>query len=87
VKLHFCDGSNMLADHVIVTVSLGVLKAGIHEDSGMFNPPLPSFKSEAISRLGYGLVNKLFLQVEGNDFNNVSISPNGFPSTRLRIQA
>uniref|UniRef100_A0A2N9EC80 Amine oxidase domain-containing protein n=1 Tax=Fagus sylvatica TaxID=28930 RepID=A0A2N9EC80_FAGSY len=70
VKLHFCDGSNMLADHVIVTVSLGVLKAGIHEDSGMFNPPLPSFKSEAISRLGYGLVNKLFLQVEGKDFNN-----------------
>ncbi|KAM4124176.1 hypothetical protein ACB094_01G211400 [Castanea mollissima] len=70
VKLHFCDGSNMLADHVIVTVSLGVLKAGIREDSGMFNPPLPSFKSEAISRLGYGVVNKLFLQVEGNDCNN-----------------
>lgn len=70
VKLHFCDGSNMLADHVIVTVSLGVLKAGIREDSGMFNPPLPSFKSEAISRLGYGVVNKLFLQVEGNDCHN-----------------
>lgn len=70
VKIHFCDGSNMLADHVIVTVSLGVLKAGIREDSGMFNPPLPSFKSEAISRLGYGVVNKLFLQVEGNDCHN-----------------
>lgn len=70
VKLHFCDGSNMLADHVIVTVSLGVLKAGIREDSGMFNPPLPSFKSEAISRLGYGVVNKLFLHVEGNDCHN-----------------
>ncbi|KAG2718149.1 hypothetical protein I3760_03G207500 [Carya illinoinensis] len=69
VKLHFCDGSNMLADHVIVTVSLGVLKAGIGEDSGLFSPPLPSFKSEAISRLGFGLVNKLFLQVEGDDFN------------------
>lgn len=77
VKLHFCDGSNMLADHVIVTVSLGVLKAGIREDSGMlFNPPLPSFKSEAISRLGYSVVNKLFVQVEGNDFNK-------FPSLQL----
>ncbi|KAG2712895.1 hypothetical protein I3760_04G147700 [Carya illinoinensis] len=69
VKLQFNDGSNMLADHVIVTVSLGVLKAGIREDSGMFNPPLPPFKSEAISRLGYGVVNKLFLQVECHDLS------------------
>lgn len=65
VKIHFCDGSLMLADHVIVTVSLGVLKAGTCKDSssGMFIPPLPSFKTEAISRLGYGVVNKLFLQL------------------------
>lgn len=63
VKLHFCDGSIMSADHVIVTVSLGVLKAGICGDSGLFNPPLPSFKTEAISRLGYGVVNKLFVQL------------------------
>ncbi|CAL5340677.1 unnamed protein product [Camellia sinensis] len=63
VKLHFCDGSVMLADHVIVTVSLGVLKAGTGENSGMFDPPLPSFKTKAISRLGYGVVNKLFLEL------------------------
>uniref|UniRef100_A0A5B6YSJ9 Putative polyamine oxidase 5 n=1 Tax=Davidia involucrata TaxID=16924 RepID=A0A5B6YSJ9_DAVIN len=63
VKLHFCDGSTMSADHVIVTVSLGVLKAGIGEDSGMFDPPLPTFKTNAISRLGFGVVNKLFLQL------------------------
>lgn len=63
VKLHFNDGSTVLADHVIVTVSLGVLKAGINHDSGMFSPPLPSFKTEAISRLGYGVVNKLFVQL------------------------
>ncbi|PON50469.1 FAD/NAD(P)-binding domain containing protein [Parasponia andersonii] len=76
VQLHFCDGSTMVADHVIVTVSLGVLKAGVHEDSGMFNPPLPSFKTQAISRLGFGVVNKLFLQLspthdrKGQDFHN-----------------
>ena len=76
VKLHFCDGSTMVADHVIVTVSLGVLKAGVHEDSGMFNPPLPCFKTEAISRLGFGVVNKLFLQLspthdrKGQAFHN-----------------
>ncbi|KAM1835980.1 hypothetical protein ACFX14_017970 [Malus domestica] len=63
VKLHFSDGSVLLADHVIVTVSLGVLKASIRQDSGMFNPPLPRFKTEAISRLGFGVVNKLFLQL------------------------
>ncbi|XP_028751428.1 probable polyamine oxidase 5 [Neltuma alba] len=66
VKLHFCDGSVMSADHVIVTVSLGVLKAAIRNEdskSGMFYPPLPSFKTGAISRLGFGVVNKLFLQL------------------------
>ncbi|XP_047173815.1 probable polyamine oxidase 5 [Vigna umbellata] len=63
VKLHFCDGSVMSADHVIVTVSLGVLKSAIRDDSGMFCPPLPSSKTEAISRLGFGVVNKLFMQL------------------------
>ncbi|CAL1414145.1 unnamed protein product [Linum trigynum] len=63
VKLHFSDGSVMTADHVIITVSLGVLKAGIGSDSGLFDPPLPFSKTDAISRLGYGVVNKLFLQV------------------------
>ncbi|PIA30266.1 hypothetical protein AQUCO_05700160v1 [Aquilegia coerulea] len=63
VKLHFDDGSTMVADHVLVTVSLGVLKAGIQEETGMFTPPLPHFKTEAISRLGFGVVNKLFLQL------------------------
>ncbi|CAL0320299.1 unnamed protein product [Lupinus luteus] len=73
VKLHFCDGSVMHADHVIITVSLGVLKAAINNDndndnddenSGMFFcPSLPSFKVEAISRLGFGVVNKLFMHL------------------------
>ncbi|KAM3344417.1 putative polyamine oxidase 5 [Capsicum galapagoense] len=66
VKLHFNDGSIMYADHVIVTVSLGVLKQGIDDNSGMFSPPLPRFKTEAISRLGFGVVNKLFLQLSPN---------------------
>jgi len=45
------EGSIMSVDRVIVTVSLGVLKASIHDDDSgmlMFNPPLPSFKVEAI---------------------------------------
>ncbi|KAK7411939.1 hypothetical protein VNO78_03384 [Psophocarpus tetragonolobus] len=63
VKLHFCDGSVMSADHVIVTVSLGVLKAAIRDDSDLFCPPLPPSKTEAISRLGFGVVNKVFMQL------------------------
>ncbi|CAK9326708.1 unnamed protein product [Citrullus colocynthis] len=62
VTLHFADGSRISADHVIVTVSLGVLKAGTQPESALFHPPLPSFKTEAISRLGFGVVNKLFLR-------------------------
>ncbi|XVF88755.1 hypothetical protein PTKIN_Ptkin19aG0077000 [Pterospermum kingtungense] len=79
VKIHFCDGSVMLADHVIVTVSLGVLKAGTSKDSGMFIPPLPSFKTEAISRLGYGVVNKLFLQLSNQNANEKA----KFPSLQM----
>ncbi|XVE97988.1 hypothetical protein REPUB_Repub03eG0066500 [Reevesia pubescens] len=82
VKIHFCDGSVMLADHVIVTVSLGVLKAGICQDSGMFNPPLPSFKTEAISRLGYGVVNKLFLQLSPTG-NRKADDIDKFPSLQM----
>ncbi|KAJ0799679.1 putative non-specific polyamine oxidase [Helianthus annuus] len=70
VKVHFLDGTTLSADHVIVTVPLGVLKAGIRDsndsnDSGMlkFSPPLPDYKIGAISRLGYGVVNKLFMQL------------------------
>ncbi|XP_043717830.1 probable polyamine oxidase 5 [Telopea speciosissima] len=69
VKLCFDDGSEMVADHVIVIVSLGVLNAGILGKSGMFSPPLPSFKTEAISRLGFGVVNKLFLQLDRESEN------------------
>ncbi|XWS17404.1 hypothetical protein CRYUN_Cryun33cG0064400 [Craigia yunnanensis] len=82
VKIHFCDGSVMLADHVIVTVSLGVLKAGTSQDSGMFNPPLPSFKTEAILRLGYGVVNKLFLQLSPTG-NRKANDMDKFPSLQM----
>ncbi|CAA0814269.1 Probable polyamine oxidase 5 [Striga hermonthica] len=68
VKLHFSNGSVLTADHVIVTVSLGVLKRGIIPGQDLFSPPLPDIKNQAISRLGYGLVNKVFLQVV--DCNN-----------------
>ena len=46
------------ADTVIVTVPIGVLKAGKIE----FSPPLPERKQGAIDRLGSGVLNKLYLK-------------------------
>ena len=46
------------ADHVVVTLPLGVLKAG----SVAFTPELPARKKEAISKLGVGVLNKCYLR-------------------------
>lgn len=45
-------------DAVIVTLPLGVLKAG----GVSFSPALPGAHQEAIKRLGFGTLNKLFLE-------------------------
>ncbi|MGB2679764.1 MAG: NAD(P)/FAD-dependent oxidoreductase [Candidatus Competibacter sp.] len=52
------DKTEYLVDHVIVTLPLGVLKAG----SVRFVPELPSFKQEAINQLGMGVLNKCYLR-------------------------
>lgn len=58
--IHCADGDSFVADRVVFTGSLGVLK---HE-SIAFEPPLPEWKSEAIGRLGFGLLNKVILVFE-----------------------
>ncbi|XP_073278938.1 probable polyamine oxidase 5 [Primulina huaijiensis] len=84
VKLHFCDGSIVLADHVIVTVSLGVLKHGICQDSDLFNPPLPCPKARAISKLGYGVVNKVFLELSpSSNYDQETNNPTKFPFLQM----
>lgn len=70
VKVHVDGGDTVTADHVIVTVSLGVLKAGLKKEADRgsaleFSPALPGFKREAIGRLGFGVVDKLFMEVDG----------------------
>jgi monoamine oxidase len=52
------DQATFEADAVIVTVPLGVLKAG----SIRFVPPLPERKQQAIERLGMGVLDKIVLQ-------------------------
>lgn len=53
-----CDnGESIVADRVVFTGSLGVLKSQDIE----FSPPLPNWKHEAIDRLGFGVMNKVIL--------------------------
>ncbi|MFE7709354.1 flavin monoamine oxidase family protein [Streptomyces sp. NPDC057486] len=52
------EGESFDAAQVIVTVPLGVLKAGTIE----FTPPLPEDIAGPIARLGMGVFNKIFLQ-------------------------
>ncbi|KAM5153168.1 peroxisomal N(1)-acetyl-spermine/spermidine oxidase-like [Mantella aurantiaca] len=59
VKVLCEDGEEFPADHVIATVSLGCLK---EKASTFFDPPLPKGKMEAIERLGFGTVAKIFLE-------------------------
>lgn len=57
VTLTASDGACFTAEHVLVTVPLGVLKRGVIT----FEPALPEEKLGAIERLGFGLLNKVFL--------------------------
>ncbi|XP_069684370.1 spermine oxidase-like isoform X2 [Periplaneta americana] len=53
------DGSSYTADHVIVTVSLGVLK---ERAADMFEPALPPQKLNSVTGLSIGTVDKIFLK-------------------------
>ena len=55
--VHCDDGDILEADHVVLTVPLGVLK----EHSISFDPPLPDWKLGPIERLGFGTLNKVIL--------------------------
>ncbi|XP_066092742.1 spermine oxidase isoform X1 [Saccopteryx bilineata] len=57
-----CEDCEVIpADHVIVTVSLGVLKK---QHASFFQPGLPTEKVAAIHRLGIGTTDKIFLEFE-----------------------
>ncbi|XP_012287682.1 peroxisomal N(1)-acetyl-spermine/spermidine oxidase [Orussus abietinus] len=57
-----CDnGRTILAEQVICTLPLGVLKEKVKD---IFEPSLPGYKLQAIDRLLFGTVDKIFLEYE-----------------------
>ncbi|MEV0261108.1 FAD-dependent oxidoreductase [Streptomyces sp. NPDC050617] len=58
VTLTLADGETLRADRCVITVPLGVLKAR----KITFEPALPVQKREAIDALGFGLLDKLWIQ-------------------------
>jgi len=72
------DGHIESFDAILMTVPLGVLKAGSIE----FDPPLPSEKQAAIERMGFGLLDKLYLVFDEpfwDDASNIILTDNGLP--------
>lgn len=67
------NGKSIHADAVVVTASLGVLKSG-HIS---FEPELPAQKKDAITRLGFGLLNKV-------DLNHFALTE-GCPGVRSSL--
>lgn len=59
------------ADHVIVTVPLGVLKSG----AIAFDPPLSAARSGSIARVGMGLLHKTWLRFETAFWRDVLDEP------------
>ena len=59
VAIETSDGSQIRADHIICTIPIGVLKT---EASQLFDPPLPIQTTKAIDDIGFGTVNKIFLE-------------------------
>jgi monoamine oxidase len=60
VTLRTDDGTEHVADRVVVTVPLGVLQAG----SIAFEPELPEAHRDAIARLGMGLLDKYWFRFD-----------------------
>ncbi|AUX69563.1 hypothetical protein CHX26_08730 [Porphyrobacter sp. HT-58-2] len=68
VVLEVDDKASVHADAIIVTVPLGVLKAGAIS----FDPPLPAAKTDAIMRSGMGVLDKLFLRFDDVFWDNAT---------------
>ena len=83
VVIHTTTGTPQRFDAVIVTVPLGVLKQGIIS----FDPMLPAEKTAAITRMGMGTLDKLYLLFEeafwDRDATVILTPENGLPQRQF----
>ncbi|KAI5846870.1 flavin-containing amine oxidoreductase-domain containing protein [Tricharina praecox] len=88
-KIECENGVVIEADAIVVTLPLGVLKA----ENVEFEPPLPDWKTGAIRRMGYGLLNKVVLVFDepfwdaDNDMVGVLRDPVGDPLQQQSYEA
>ena len=79
MNLRASKGRTASLDAVIITVPLGVLKAGTIK----FSPALPDWKTAAINRLGMGTLDKLYLRYNevfwDKDVTWIATPENGLP--------
>ena len=61
VEVSLEGGVRLRAEVAVVALPLGVLKLG---HGTMFRPPLPPAKTEAIRKLEFGLMDKIFLEFD-----------------------
>lgn len=87
VTVQIAGGASLSADAAVITVPLGVLKAG----KIIFDPPLPAPKLAAIQRIGFGgeaVMNKVILRFESQfwpDANERLIGLPAQPEARGRL--
>lgn len=74
VQVDTSDGRTYEGAQVIITVPLGVLKAG----SITFDPPLPPAKQDVIERIGFGTVEKVVMTFENAFWRKTPRKPNSF---------
>lgn len=61
IQIECTDGSSYIADHLICTVSVGVLK---ERHLSLFDPILPADKFDSIEGMGFGTVDKIYVEFE-----------------------
>ncbi|MBB2914312.1 monoamine oxidase [Streptosporangium becharense] len=68
VTVETADGHGERGSHVVVTVPLGVLKAGVIG----FVPVLPPVKARAVAALGFGALEKVVLRYDARHWDDVT---------------
>ena len=78
------EGKSFKFDFLVSTLPLGVLKESIRLDTASdskggvsFQPPLPFPKRDAIQNIGFGLLNKVYLQFPAAFWRVSAVLPNG----------